>query len=369
MKSSRRQIGEKGALMRLLTKDLTGSTKKIRTATLFLNQFSTLLSAGVPVVDALNIIRRQEIYGSFRLVLDRIHDKTSHGIPLSRAMEEEGATFSKMVLSMIRAGERSGLLSQMLEEAAAYEEERYESKKKITGALTYPVLLIIATFFVLAFILRFVMPTFLEMFRGTETVLPLPTRALLAISSFFTAYDKWILSGILCLVILFRLSLKRNTVRLRWDRIKMRFPLTKKIYADRIIAHVSGLLGVLLKGGVPLLEAVGIALEGSENAYVASSLKRIEDSLLRGESLASAMDREDFFPKLMVSMAEIGEDTGKLDHLMLHTKKYYEKSVRYSMQQLTTILEPLLILVMAFLVGFVVLSVALPMFDMINYIE
>ena len=324
MKSSRRQIGEKGALMRLLTKDLTGSTKKIRTATLFLNQFSTLLSAGVPVVDALNIIRRQEIYGSFRLVLDRIHDKTSRH-SLSRAMEEEGATFSKMVLSMIRAGERSGLLSQMLEEAADYEEERYESKKKITGALTYPVLLIIATFFVLAFILRFVMPTFLEMFRGTETVLPLPTRALLAISSFFTAYDKWILSGILCLVILFRLSLKRNTVRLRWDRIKMRFPLTKKIYADRIIAHVSGLLGVLLKGGVPLLEAVGIALEGSENAYVASSLKRIEDSLLRGEFSVSDGSRG-FFSKAHGFYGRNRRRYRETRSSNVAHEKYYEKA-------------------------------------------
>ena len=331
---------------------------------LMTRRLATLLGAAVPVYEAVATLYAQERAGELKNVLGRVRERLAEGSGLAKAMAEEPRLFSDSYVSMVAAGEASGALETVLERLAEFLEDQDAVRSKVVTALAYPVLMVMVGAGVMMFLLGFVVPKIVTIFEESKAALPLITVILIK-TSHLVQKGWWalILIGIL-LVYAYRRLMRREEFRIRRDRYLLRVPLVGALWQRLILSRFAKVLGLLLVSGVPVIKAMDITSAAVVNREYRAYLDRVKEELIEGGSLSLALARSPMFPPLLIHMIAVGEKSGELEKMLNRAGNAFEREFEASITRLMALLEPLLVLGMGVCVGFVVVAVLLPIFQL-----
>lgn len=327
-------------------------------------QLSTLLGANIPLVDSLSALQEQVENPLLKKSLSQIKDKVVEGRRLGDAMKAFPDIYNNLYITMIQAGEASGSLEQVLSRLAEFTEAQAKLTSKIRGAMTYPVIMSLVGVGLILFLLVNVVPKIITIFEDTEMVLPLPTQILIFTSDFAKNYILLILLGAGFLAYGLRRYIKTAGGRLRVDRMSLKMPIFGELFRKVAISRFSRTLATLLKSGVQLLPALDIVKNVVDNVVLTEAIERTKNSVKEGESIAEPLRKSGEFPPLLIHMIAVGEKTGGLESMLEKVANSYDGEVDTTVGALTTLLEPLMIVVMGAIVAFIVLSILLPMLKM-----
>lgn len=327
-------------------------------------QLYAMLSAGVPIIQSLNILRAQIYKKNLRASLDQIYEDVQKGQLLSEAMKRQKAIFPELMINMIEAGELSGSLDSVLERLSYHYEREAKIEAKVKSALIYPAILSFVAVAVVVFLLTFVMPTFVGMFESSGVKLPLPTRILMGISSALQHY--WYIFLFVALAVVLGLVQYISTTegRRNFDRLKLTVPVIKDLNHKIIATRFARTLSTMLASGIPLIQALENIERIIGNKVVSEGIQQMRTDVQKGSDLAGPMSRLKFFPLMLSSMVHVGEESGTLDDILKKTAEFYDEEVETDFQRVLSMFEPILIVVMGCMIGFIVISMALPMFEM-----
>ena len=339
------------------------SGKKLCT---FTRQFSTLQDAGLPVLRSLKILENQMRPGVLKNALIDVVDDVEGGSTLSEAMGKHPKCFDRLYVNMVKAGEAGGALEVILQRLAEFKEKSQSLKRKIIGAMVYPIVVIFVAVAILTFIMVYIIPKFKKIFDEFQMSLPQMTQILIDVSMWFADYW-WVLPlfpiGIWLLWKLVRLS---KTGRYATDWIKLHIPIMGNILEKTIVARTSRTLGTLVASGVPILEALSIVKETSNNAVFERCYQRVYESIREGETIAEPMRESRLVDDMVVNMIEVGEETGDLDTMLYKIADFYDEEVDTAVKGLISALEPLMIVVLGFIIGAIVISLFLPLIKLLE---
>ncbi|MGM0835950.1 MAG: type II secretion system F family protein [Bacillota bacterium] len=354
----------------IFTKEITiGNPVKLRDFVVFLRQFSTLIRAGVPVVEATNVLAHQTESKILKRTLLDVEEELRQGNSLSYAAAKYPKIFSAMFVNMIKAGEASGAIDDTLDRLATQFEKQHETKQKIISALTYPLVLGVIAIAVIIFLLVGVVPTFVAMFSDFGAELPLITRFVLGSSEWMQVYWWQVILFFGGVVLGLTLARKQKQFKYYLDYFLLRLPIFGKLLQKASIARLTRTLSSLLSSSVPILQAISIVEKIAENEVIAKVLEDARGALEKGESLTTPMKAHWAFPPLVTQMISIGESTGSLDVMLDKIAEFYEKEVDNATDRLKSLIEPLMIVLLAIIVGTIVTSILVPMFDIFNHIQ
>lgn len=343
---------------------------KLKDLAIFSRQLATMINSGLSLLRALTILTEQTENQSLANVIGEVRQDVETGSALSVAMAKHPKVFNNLFVSMVRAGETGGILDGVLIRVADTIEKQVQLRNKVKSAMTYPVMAMCLILLILAAMLVFIVPQFQNMYDQLQGTLPLPTRMLLWMSSAFINYG--ILIGVpLLIVSIFVLRRWSKTEKGRYtiDKFKLKAPLFGKIVHKAALARFSRTLGVLLHAGVPILESLEIVAETVNNVVIGNAIQDVKASVKTGESIARPLTEHEVFPPMVVQMLAVGEETGALDTMLEKIADFYEDEVATAVESLTSLIEPLLIVVMGIAVGGMLISLYLPMFNIINLIK
>ncbi len=334
----------------------------------FSRQFYTMLDAGIGVVEALDILKRQTENKTLKQTIDIVYEDVQKGMSLSEAMGKHEKVFPSLLINMVEAGEVSGNLDVIMERMAIHYEKEFNIENKIKNAFMYPIILSIVAISVVIFLLVVVMPTFIGMFEESGTTLPTPTRILLTISDWLTNY--WYLFiGVVLILIFGIITLgKSKEGRKFFDNLKIKLPGIKNMNIKIITSRFTRTLSTLLSSGIPLLQALDVVSKVVGNEIVGTELQLAKEDIRKGVPMSKTIRDIEIFPPMVDSMIGIGEESGALDDILYKTADFYDEEAEASMEKMTTLLEPILIVFMAIIIGFIVVSIAMPMFDIYDTI-
>jgi type II secretion system protein F len=330
----------------------------------FTQDLCALLEAGLSVDKALVILIEVSENDKFKQIIGSILKNVEGGNSLSEALAKYPNIFSTLYVNMVTAGETGGVLPMVLDRLGGFLETSQDLKDYITSSMVYPLFLVLVGGISIIIMLTFVLPKFTIIFADMGQAMPASTKMLLGISHGLRAYW-WLIIGTLAAVIF---ALKRYTQtpagRLKFDRFKLQLPVVGKLVKSVEVARFSRTLGTLIRSGVPILQAMRLVREIIINQLIAGDLMTVYDRVKEGESLSKPLDQADIFPQLAVQMIAVGEETGKLDQMLLRVADNYEKVVRNMIKRFVNLLEPAMILAMGLMVGFIVISMLLAVFSM-----
>jgi type II secretory pathway component PulF len=334
----------------------------------FNRQLALVLGAGVPLLSCLRLMAKQATNDRLRDILIGVSDDIEGGSDLSEALSHYPNVFSTLYVNMIRAGEASGQLESTLNRIAELQEYEFETRERMKAASRYPKLVIgtlIAAFFV---VVTFVIPTFAKVFKEFGGELPLPTRIMIALDVFIKHYWAVSLLGIIGLVVAIVWWIRTKPGRYWFDRLKVRVPVFGSLISKFVLSRFSRIFATLNASGLPIMNTLEISTETVGNDYYARSLRRVSEEVKRGENLSDALARAEIFPPLLHQMVTVGENTGKLDEVLGKVSDYYNQEVDYAIKRFSTLIEPMLLMVLAAFVLFFALSVFLPLFNLAGVI-
>jgi type IV pilus assembly protein PilC len=352
------------------TKDIViGNPVKLQDMVIYLRQFATLLSAGISIIDSTKILAEQTTSKALRKVLKEVEEDLREGNPLSNAAEKHRKVFSSMFINMVRAGEVSGNMDETLERLAIHYERQHFTKQKIISALAYPAAVGLLSIGVVIFLLIYVVPIFVGMFASLGGKLPFITQFVLDASAFVQSFW-WLIALIVILfTIVFMLLRNNETSKYYLDYAVLRMPIIGKLLQKAELAKMTRTLSSLFSSSVPILQALSIVESVVENKVIAEVVNKSHTALENGQSLIEPMRKHWAFPPLITQMIAIGEETGSLDLMLGKVADFYEKEVEVSTDRLKAILEPLLIVLLAGLVGVIVSALMIPMFEIFNQVD
>jgi len=327
-------------------------------------QLATLLEAGTPLVSALDAIIEQTENHALKKVMAQVREEIKEGQSFADALEQHRKIFSDLYVNMIRAGEESGALEGVLLRLADFTENQILLRNRIRAALTYPIFMAIIGAGVLAFMLTFVIPMVSQVFAEMGRTLPLPTRILLGVSAVFRGFWWGIIGALILAALGIRKYLQTPKGALRWDRVKLRLPLFGGIILRGSVARFARTLATLLQGGLPILNSLEIVKTVVNNQLLAQAIEETRLEVREGGSIASSLKRSGHFPAIVTHMIATGEASGNLENMLAKVADAYEAEVETKVTALTSILEPVIILIMGLVVGFIVISILLPIFEM-----
>ncbi len=344
-----------------------GARPGLRDVTLFSRQFATVINAGLPVVQSLSILQKQADKQGMKDALKKVREDVETGLPLSNALAKFPGIFNKLYVYLVRAGEASGNLDGILERVATYQEKQSELRGKIKSALTYPVVVLVIALAVTYFLLTGIVPQFATILDQLGGELPVITQILIAISDFLR-YQWWLLFGIIGLAVFaFIMFYRTNQGRHVIDRLALRLPVFGPLIQKSAIASFSNTFGLLLRSGVNIIESIDITKGTAGNIIVEDVLEETKEAVQRGEQISNTLTRyPNVFPPLVSSMIAIGEETGAVDNMLEKIAQFYEREVDEAVSSLTAALEPMLIVFLGVIVGFIVAGMFLPMFSIIG---
>ena len=355
-------IEEQGFLQKEITFDFLEGVN-LKDIAIFCRQFATIINAGVPVLSCLELLRQQSTNKKLKTILGDMHEKVQEGNTLSSAMKEN-EEFPVILLNMVEAGEMSGTLDVSLERMAVHFEKENRINNKIRGAMTYPMIVAIIASVVIAVLITFVVPNFVALFAGFGMELPATTKALILLSD--TVRNYWFL--LLALggvgVFFFRYYVKSDIGKITLDGLKLRIPIFGVVSQKVIASRFTRTMSTLLASGLPLLTALDVVAKVVDNHVIEKGLNKVAQEVSQGMSLAQTITDIGFFPPMVVQMIAIGEDTGALESILEKTADFYDTEVEAAIEKMTTMLEPLIMVVMAVIVGFIIISIIQPMFGM-----
>ncbi len=327
-------------------------------------QLATLLHAGVTLVESLSAMIDQVEDDLLKLTLNQVKQRVNEGSSLADAMAQHPKVFPELYCNMIRAGESSGALDVVLNRLADFTEGQARLRSKVIGTLTYPAIMVVVGIGILAVLFVVVIPKITQIFEDLKATLPLPTRVLLAISDFLGSYWWVLLLAIGGGTWAALAYIRTERGRLRWDGFKLRMPVIGGIVRMLAVARFAKTLSTLLHSGVPLLSALSIVRGIVNNGVLAGAIDGARESIQEGESIAAPLKRSGHFPPLVTHMIAIGERSGQLEAMLDNVASSYESQAEARINQLTTLLEPLMIVLMGGAVGFMVFSVLLPILQL-----
>ncbi|WP_078379520.1 type II secretion system F family protein [Sutcliffiella halmapala] len=354
----------------IFTKDITiGNPVKLQDFVVYLRQFSTLIRAGVPVVEATNVLANQTESKALKRALLDVEGDLRQGNSLSFATAKYPKIFSTMFINMIKAGEASGALDETLDRIATQYEKQHETKQKIISALIYPAVLGVIAIAVIIFLLVGVVPTFVSMFADFGAQLPFITRFVLGSSEWMQSYW-WLVLGLFAFLFVgISIVRKQKNSKYYLDYFLLKLPIFGKLLQKASIARLTRTLSSLLSSSVPILQAIAIVEKIADNEVIAKVLANARGSLEKGESLTTPMKAHWAFPPLVTQMISIGESTGSLDVMLDKIAEFYEKEVDNATDRLKSLIEPIMIVLLATIVGTIVTAILVPMFDIFNHIQ
>ncbi|MFB1051780.1 type II secretion system F family protein [Paraliobacillus sp. JSM ZJ581] len=353
----------------ILYKDIyIGKPIKNKDFVIFLRQFATLIDAGITLVEATVILQEQTNSKPLKKSLNQVQYSLEEGNSLSNALAEFPRLFPELFISMVRAGEVSGNLDEILNRMANYYEKQYQLRQKIITALTYPIVVGIVAIVITIFLLAVIVPIFTNMFLSFDQEIPTYTQVVLQISEIVQSYW-WVLLLITLLsVIIVRLLNKNPTMSYYFDVMKLKMPIFGVFIQKALLARMTQTLSSLLNSSVPILQAVSITENVIENKVMKQVLQQSKDSLESGESITEPMKNHWIFPKLITQMITVGERTGSVDAMLKKVSEFYEQELDESSDKLKSLIEPVMIIFLAFVVGAIVLSIVIPMFSLFENI-
>ena len=342
---------------------------KLKDISLFCKQMSVMLNSGIPLNNAVDILEQQTDAKNLKASLKVISKSLKEGSQLSKAMLDQEGMFPDLLIRMVQAGEKTGKLDEVLEKMSEHYNKELKTSRQIRGAMIYPaVLAFLAVAAVLA-LLYIVIPSFSGIFEQSGMDMPLPTRIVLAASNFVRSYW-YILFGVTgILVFLFLRYRSTEAGRYQLDRLKLNLPVIKGPMQKIVTARFASTLAILTSAGIPLVEAIESAAATTNNAVVIEKMKIANEGLQKGERLTGMITSTGLFPPMMLSMVKIGEESGSLESMLVKTSDYYEEELETAIKQLLSLLEPAMIIVMGVIIGGIVASVMLPMFELAHAVD
>ncbi|MGB6778671.1 MAG: type II secretion system F family protein [Planococcus citreus] len=353
-----------------LQKDISfGSPVKRDQFIMFLRQFSTLMRAGVTIVDSVKILSQQVESKQLRKTLAEIEEELRKGNSLSDSLSKYPKIFEPLTVNLVRAGELSGNIDDSLDRLATHYDKAYQTRQKVISAMSYPVVVGILAIGVVIFLLSTIVPMFVDMFQGFGGELPLVTQLVMGASRFTVQY--WYLLVLFALIFAGTIWIMKRSEqgRMVLDTVVLKIPIFGKLLQKSALARLTRTLSSLFTSSVPILQAMTMTEKVVGNAVMSKVLLASRDSLERGGSLTAPMKQHWAFPPLIPHMISIGEQTGSLDHMLAKVAEFYEKEVEAETDRLKALIEPLMIVVLAALVGTIVLAIMMPMFEMFNNVD
>ena len=342
---------------------------KLKQIAIFCRQFATMVNSGLPIMRALAILADQTESTELAKILVQTRTDVEHGSSLSAAMAKHPKAFNNLFVSMIRSGETGGVLDDVLLSLADQIEKEVELKRQIKSAMTYPIVVVCLVLLIMTAMLLFVVPQFKTIYASLGGELPLPTRILLAVSDAFKSYWWMLLVGLGIGRFLLRRYEKTDKGRLRVDAFKIRVPVFGALFHKVALARFAATLGMLLRAGVPILQALDIVRETVDNRVISLAVDDVRDSVREGEAIARPLSKHRVFPPMVVQMIAVGEETGAVDTMLDKISEFYNSEVTATVDALTSLIEPLLIAVIGGAVGAAVIALYMPMFNIINLIQ
>ena len=342
---------------------------KLKDISLFCKQMSVMLESGIPLNNAVDILEQQATSKNLKSSLKIVSKSLKEGSQLSKAMLDQEGMYPDLLIRMVQAGEKTGKLDEVLEKMSEHYNKELKTSRQIRGAMIYPaVLAFLAVGAVLA-LLYVVIPSFSGIFEQSGMAMPLPTRIVLAASNFVRS-SWYILFGVTgILVFLFLRYRSTETGRYQLDRLKLNLPVIKGPMQKIVTARFASTLAILTSAGIPLVEAIESAAATTNNAVVIEKMKIANEGLQKGERLTGMITSTGLFPPMMLSMVKIGEESGSLESMLVKTSDYYEEELETAIKQLLSLLEPAMIIVMGVIIGGIVASVMLPMFELAHAVD
>ncbi|MEH7375657.1 type II secretion system F family protein [Neobacillus drentensis] len=354
----------------LMTKDISlGAPVKLQDFVIYLRQFSTLIKAGVTVVDATAILALQTESKALKKALLDVEQEMREGNPLSEAVAKHKKIFNQMFINLVKAGEISGNLDETLDRLAEHFEKQHYTRQKIVSALSYPIAVGIIAIIVVIFLLVAVVPTFVSMFDDMGGELPAITKFVLSASGFMQSFWWIVVLMIFAIVFLITYLKKNNQTKYYFDYILLKMPIFGNLLQKAALARMMRTLSSLFSSSVPILQAMSIVEKVVENEVLAKVIRESRDSLEKGRSMTDPMQRHWAFPPLVTQMIAIGEETGALDAMLSKIAEFYEKEVENGTDRLKSLIEPIMIVFLAGLVGTIVTSIMVPMFSMFDQFQ
>ncbi|GAB4173921.1 MAG: type II secretion system F family protein [Terrimicrobiaceae bacterium] len=347
---------------------LERKTIKGKTLMIFTRQLATLIDAGLPLLRGLTVLSKQEPDPVLRKVTIQLAEAVQGGGTFSESLAGHPAIFNKLYVNMVKAGELGGVLELVLLRLAEFQEKAQKIKNKVVSAMFYPVIVLIIAIAILAFLLVFIVPKFEAIFADMLGGKPLPalTQFVIGASNFVKDNVLLILGGLVVLVIGYIFASKTPQGSAVLDQIKLKAPLFGDLTRKSAISRFSRTLGTLVTSGVPILQALNITRETAGNVVIANAITKVHDSVKEGESIVQPLEASGVFPPMVISMIDVGEETGQLPEMLLKIAEVYDDEVDNAVSGLTSLLEPIMIVFLAVVVGTIVIALFLPLISIIS---
>ncbi|MGA9453342.1 MAG: type II secretion system F family protein [Verrucomicrobiia bacterium] len=344
---------------------LSGRVKQ-KVLTAFTRQLATLVDAGLPLLRGLRVLEKQERNAALKEILGELALAIEGGSTFSEALAQHPKTFNRLYVNMVKAGELGGVLEVVLKRLSEFAEKAQKIKGKIKAALFYPIAVLIVASGILILLMTFVVPRFKEVFAGMDITMPKFTLFVLAVSDAIRYHILPTLGGVVVAWVLFLLFLKTKAGRLIWDKFKLKMPAIGPVISKIAISRFTRTLGTLVSSGVPILQALTIVKETAGNVVISNAVAKVHESVKEGETITAPLESSAVFPPMVVSMVDVGEQTGALPEMLLRIADNYEEEVDNSVAAMTSLLEPIMIVFLAVVVGSIVIAMFLPLIAMIT---
>ena len=342
---------------------------KLKDISLFCKQMSVMLNSGIPLNNAVDILEQQTDAKNLKASLKVISKGLKEGNQLSKSLIEQNGLFPDLLIRMVQAGEKTGKLDEVLERMSEHYNKELKTSRQIRGAMIYPAVLAFLAVAATLVLLYVVIPNFSGIFEQSGVALPLPTRIVLAASNFVQSYWYILFGGVGLLVFLFLRYRSTEAGRYQLDQLKLKMPVVKGPMQKIVTARFASTLATLTSAGIPLVEAIDSAAATTNNAVVIDKLRIANEGLQKGERLTGMLTSTGLFPPMMLSMVKIGEESGSLESMLNKTSDFYEEELEAAIKQLLSLLEPAMIIFMGVIIGGIVASVMLPMFEIANAVQ
>ena len=363
----------KRAATKTKSKNKSASTKgggkvKGKGLMIFTRQLATLIDSGLPLLRGLNVLGHQEPHPTLRRTVNHLADSVQTGSTFSESLAQHPKIFNKLYVNMVKAGELGGVLELVLNRLAEYQEKAQKLKNKIVSAMVYPVIVIFIALGIMVFLLTYIVPKFTSIFKEMlgDTEMPAMTQMVMDSSEFVKSYWWALLGGAFLVTILYKAYAATKPGRRVVDRIKLKLPLFGPVLLKSSIARFSRTLGTLVTSGVPILQALNITRDTAGNTVVSDAIGNVHDAVKEGESMVAPLESSKVFPPMVISMVEVGEETGQLPEMLLKIADVYDDEVDNSVTALTSLLEPIMICVLAVIVAVIVLALFQPLITIIT---
>ncbi len=353
-------------------KGRTGGSIKPKSLMIFTRQLATLIDSGLPLLRSLTVLEKQEPNPVLKATVSALAENVQGGSTFSESLAQHPKIFNKLYVNMVKAGELGGVLEVVLNRLAEYQEKAQKLKNKIVSAMVYPVIVMFIAVAILVFLMIFIVPKFREMFSSADSELPLISKIVFGMSEFFLANPLYVPNVVFVFIMfgvgvfLFNIWGRTAGGRKAIDHLKLKMPILGDIQRKSAVSRFSRTLGTLVTSGVPILQALNITRDTAGNVVISEAIEKVHEAVKEGETIVTPLQASGVFPNMVISMVDVGEETGQLPEMLLKVADVYDDEVDNAVTALTSILEPIMIVILALIVGAVVFALFLPLIKMIS---